>query len=649
MNKYLIILVFLLSTLLSYTQVGIQTNTPDASSALDITATNRGLLIPRVILTSTLSNPSPVTSPATGLMVFNSGANQPQGFYYWTGSAWSALGSGSGGGDYWSLTGNAGTTVGTDFIGTTDAEDLAFYTNNNERMRIEQDGQVVIGLTTPYYSSDFVTIEGNATQNYALNVFSPYVGLYIEAPYGVYSIAGTRAILGRVNNSSGSGGYFENQSSTGWGALFMGSGQAGATLSGHSAGLSSSGNDGIFAYGRNAGGTGIIAGGNATTSFSYISAGTGGAFTGYHGVYGKATNSSSGNGVIGVGNNGSTYATISEGSGGAFTGYHGTYGKATSYSSGIGVIGLGNNGSTYATTGNGSGGAFTGYHGLLSKGTNSTLGTGVIGIGNDGSYFLYSYGSGGAFTGNYCGVAGWATTNSNSSVGVYGYYDGAGAWNDGRGVVGIAVANWGRGYGVYGEGNRYGVYANGNLGASGTKSFAIDHPDDPENKILKHYSIESNEVLNMYRGNVLLDDNGESTIVLPDYFMTINIDFSYTLTPIGKPSPNLFVKEEINNNGEFVVSGGQPGQKISWVVYADRNDPYMQKNRESEVDVIEKGENDRGKYITPELYGQPKEKGVFYIENNSMKKAHQKTSVTTQEVSVKAELVTEKDEFDKKK
>lgn len=121
-------------------QIGIQTNSPDPSAALEVYSTDKGLLIPRVTLTSSLSNPSPVTSPATGLLVFNSGANQPIGLYYWDGSSWVSAGGSSGSSDYWSLTGNSGTTVGTNFVGTTDAEDFALYSNNNERMRFNSNG-----------------------------------------------------------------------------------------------------------------------------------------------------------------------------------------------------------------------------------------------------------------------------------------------------------------------------------------------------------------------------------------------------------------------------------------------------------------------------------------------------------------------------
>lgn len=89
-NLALMIIIFFLS-LSNQAQVGIQTDTPDPSSSLDIVSTDKGLLIPRIILTSSLSNPDPVTAPATGLLIYNSGANQTEGFYFWTGSQWKML------------------------------------------------------------------------------------------------------------------------------------------------------------------------------------------------------------------------------------------------------------------------------------------------------------------------------------------------------------------------------------------------------------------------------------------------------------------------------------------------------------------------------------------------------------------------------
>src|SRR5512145_707211 len=153
--RKLLLFLFVLQVMVTTAQVGVHTDFPDNSSAMDIVAANKGLLIPRVTLTNSLANPSPVTAPAVGLLVFNSGANQAIGFYYWNGSTWVLLGGGSsGGGDGWALTGNAGTIPGTNFLGTTDNQHFLVYTNNAERMRIESDGQVVIDSIAPRNAID---------------------------------------------------------------------------------------------------------------------------------------------------------------------------------------------------------------------------------------------------------------------------------------------------------------------------------------------------------------------------------------------------------------------------------------------------------------------------------------------------------------
>lgn len=71
---------------------------------------------------------------------------------------------------------------------------------------------------------------------------------------------------------------------------------------------------------------------------------------------------------------------------------------------------------------------------------------------------------------------------------------------------------------------------------------------------------------------------------------------------------------EIEGNS-FVVAG-EPNTKVSWTVYADRNDAYIQQYPEKAIDVVEKEGNRQGKYISPELYNQPESRGMFYHENN---------------------------------
>jgi hypothetical protein len=104
-----------------------------------------------------------------------------------------------------------------------------------------------------------------------------------------------------------------------------------------------------------------------------------------------------------------------------------------------------------------------------------------------------------------------------------------------------------------------------------------------------------------------LDDKGEAIVTLPSYFHLVNKDFSYQLTSIGVASPNLFVSKEIAE-GKFAIAGGKPGQKVSWTVYADRNDPYIQQHPENTIVEGDKSEAEKGKYFHPALYGQPESK-----------------------------------------
>lgn len=70
-------------------QQGFGTNNPDKSSAVDIVSTKRGLLIPRIDLTST-TVASPVANPAQSLLVYNknTAGDVTPGFYYWEANKW---------------------------------------------------------------------------------------------------------------------------------------------------------------------------------------------------------------------------------------------------------------------------------------------------------------------------------------------------------------------------------------------------------------------------------------------------------------------------------------------------------------------------------------------------------------------------------
>ena len=103
------------------------------------------------------------------------------------------------------------------------------------------------------------------------------------------------------------------------------------------------------------------------------------------------------------------------------------------------------------------------------------------------------------------------------------------------------------------------------------KAFTIDHPDDPENKVLRHFCVEGPTVWNIYAGRSQLT-NGEATIGLPDYYAALNRVGAevFSLTPIGAYAA-LYVKREVENN-RFVVGGDRDGE-FSWTIHVPRNDP----------------------------------------------------------------------------
>jgi hypothetical protein len=81
---YFTLAALLISSVFVYAQVGIGTTTPDASAQLEVVATNKGILIPRI----TLANRP--AAPATGLLIYQT--DDKPGFYYYNGTAWVNIG-----------------------------------------------------------------------------------------------------------------------------------------------------------------------------------------------------------------------------------------------------------------------------------------------------------------------------------------------------------------------------------------------------------------------------------------------------------------------------------------------------------------------------------------------------------------------------
>ncbi len=225
------------------------------------------------------------------------------------------------------------------------------------------------------------------------------------------------------------------------------------------------------------------------------------------------------------------------------------------------------------------------------------------------------YGIGGKFTGGYYGaICEVTSTGTGGYTGVIGQVFGSGTK---YGVYGYAFGN-DTNYGVYGYAGggttNYAGYFGGNVHVGGTLSkaagsFKIDHPLDPAGKTLSHSFVESPDMMNVYNGNIVLSGDGSAWIEMPEWFEALNRDFRYQLTPIGAPGPNLYIAEEMTGN-RFQIAGGQAGMKVSWMVTGIRQDAYANAHR---IPVEEtKTGKDSGRYLHPQLFGQPESEAIGF-------------------------------------
>jgi hypothetical protein len=93
MKKIVFILSLLACQSTVFAQLGVGTNSPDASAQLDVTASNKGFLAPRIALASA-TDVTTIASPASGLMIYNTATagTSPNdvipGYYYYDGTKW---------------------------------------------------------------------------------------------------------------------------------------------------------------------------------------------------------------------------------------------------------------------------------------------------------------------------------------------------------------------------------------------------------------------------------------------------------------------------------------------------------------------------------------------------------------------------------
>ena len=141
--KNIILITVLAFSSISFAQVGINTTSPNAT--LDIAASDKstptekdGILIPRV-------DRFPSTEPGANqdamlIYLTTTFASKTPGFYYWNDASkkWLSIK----GEESWNLSGNTGTDSTTDFLGTTDPQDLSIRTNNTEFFKFTTKGQL---------------------------------------------------------------------------------------------------------------------------------------------------------------------------------------------------------------------------------------------------------------------------------------------------------------------------------------------------------------------------------------------------------------------------------------------------------------------------------------------------------------------------
>jgi hypothetical protein len=185
-------------------QTGIGTTTPSASAKLEVYATDKGFLPPRIALTAT-NAASPVTSPATGLLVYNTATtgtapnNVAPGYYYWNGSAWVAI---LGNVTTSSISGNGTTTTLTNFGAEVNTQSGTSYTlaatDNGKIISCTSSSAVTIyvpALTTGFNCLIVQRGSGQVTLSAS--------GSTVSNRYNFNKTAGLYAIMSLVSVASG--------------------------------------------------------------------------------------------------------------------------------------------------------------------------------------------------------------------------------------------------------------------------------------------------------------------------------------------------------------------------------------------------------------------------------------------------------------
>ena len=458
--------------------------------------------------------------------------------------------------------------------------------------------QTTAGLASVFHNA---TLTGNGTQASPLGVAIPL------------TLTGATPVTFSILN-------IENTGFSGNGLTALG-GQFGT-------GVQAAGGDGGIGVAANGGAGGPDLGGLGVLSQGGSSNGT---FPAGSGVFSQGgINFGSGPSGHGIESTGGTSDNNLAGAGVKATG-----GNSLNSNGGVGVVATGgaSSGSDTAERG-GSGvqatggkGSQGGGDGISAQGGSTT--SGLAGVGVRASGGVRNNGN------NTQGAAGIDSHGAFADIAGHGIRTFGGNSNGAGNISGDGIQAF-AGQGIVGSTpGRAGVFSGdveitGALNVSGSKNFKIDHPLDPANKYLYHAAIESSEILNVYSGNVKTNKKGEAIVTLPDWFEALNKDFRYQLTPIGAPAQGLYIAEKVYQN-RFKIAGAKPHMEISWQVTGIRSDAAT---RQLTFKVEEeKPVHERGTYLSPEAYGEPKEKGIKWARNPERMDETQPTHAKQTEVS----------------
>lgn len=204
MKKVVFIVLIYCAFVKANAQTGIGTTTPSASAKLEVYATDKGFLPPRIALTAA-NAASPVTSPAIGLLVYNTATtgtapnNVAPGYYYWNGSAWVAILSNI---TTSSISGNGTTTTLTNFGAEINTQSGTTYTlsatDNGKIISCTSNSAVTISVPALTSGFNCLIVQRGTGQVTLVNG-----GGTVNNRYNFNKTAGLYAIMSLVSVASG--------------------------------------------------------------------------------------------------------------------------------------------------------------------------------------------------------------------------------------------------------------------------------------------------------------------------------------------------------------------------------------------------------------------------------------------------------------